>query len=207
MTKIKVCGITNADIARSLIDVPIDAIGLVFYDLSPRFVNIEIAQDIISKLPPFINRVGLFVNASSDFIDNIIDKVALDTLQFHGDENPSECNKYQMPYIKAIRVNNNTNILQYADDFYQASGLLLDTDNKKLYGGSGKVFDWSLAQVNTDKAIILAGGLNINNVVSAINTVKPYGVDVSSGVETKKAVKDMVKIKQFVAKVRGNSEI
>ncbi len=201
MIKIKICGITSAYIAKNL---SIDAIGLVFYEKSPRFVNIGTANDIIKSLPPFINRVGLFVNASSSYIDKILNSVAIDTLQFHGDETPTQCEQYKMPYIKAIRVNNNTNITKYADEFNSASALLLDSNDNDYYGGSGKSFDWHLAKIKINKPIILAGGLNADNVQQAIKITKPYGIDVSSGVEIKKGVKDLIKIKQFVIKVNTN---
>ncbi len=197
MTKIKICGITSANIAKELF---VDAIGLVFYDKSPRFVDVNTANDIIASLAPFINRVGLFVNSNTDYINKILNSVAIDTLQFHGNETAAECQKYQMPYIKAVKVNNNTNISKYADEFHKASALLLDADSNSYYGGSGKVFDWNLAHIKIDKPIILAGGLNVDNVQQAIKITQPYGVDVSSGVEVKKGIKDITKIKQFIAK-------
>ncbi|HAD99163.1 MAG TPA: N-(5'-phosphoribosyl)anthranilate isomerase, partial [Gammaproteobacteria bacterium] len=143
--KIKICGFTNADNAREASLLGIDAIGLVFYDKSPRHVDVESALAIVNALPPFINRVGLFVNADSSFIDEVLCEVPLDTLQFHGDESVAECTQYAMPFIKALRVNQETNITQMADDYHQASGLLLDAFNKDTYGGTGEAFDWSLA--------------------------------------------------------------
>ena len=201
--KIKICGFTNADNARGASLLGIDAIGLVFYDKSPRHVDIESALEIVNALPPFINRVGLFVNADSSFIDEILCEVPLDTLQFHGDESVSECTQYAMPFIKAVRVNQDTNLTQMADDYHQASGLLLDAFNKDAYGGTGKAFDWSLAKVDIDLPIILAGGLNPDTVAEAIKQVNPYAVDVSSGVESEPGMKDIVKIKQFIHKARS----
>ena len=201
--KIKICGFTNADNAREASLLGIDAIGLVFYDKSPRHVDVESALEIVNALPPFINRVGLFVNADSSFIDEVLCEVPLDTLQFHGDESVLECTQYAMPFIKAVRVNQDTNLTQMADDYHQASGLLLDAFNRDAYGGTGKAFDWSLAKVDIDLPIILAGGLNPDTVAEAIKQVNPYAVDVSSGVESEPGMKDIVKIKQFIHKARS----
>ena len=196
--KIKICGFTNAQNANQAAMLGIDAIGLVFYDQSLRNVGVETALQIVNALPPFINRVGLFVNADSSFIDEVLCEVPLDTLQFHGDESVVECTQYAMPFIKALRVNQETNITQMADDYHQASGLLLDAFNKDTYGGTGESFDWSLAKVDIDLPIILAGGLNPNTVAEAIKQVNPYAVDVSSGVESELGIKDIDKIKEFI---------
>ncbi|SMN13998.1 Phosphoribosylanthranilate isomerase [Bathymodiolus heckerae thiotrophic gill symbiont] len=198
--KIKVCGFTNADNAREASFLGIDAVGLVFYDKSPRYVEVERALEIVQALPPFINRVGLFVNANADFIDEVLCEVPLDTLQFHGDESAHECAQYAMPFIKALRINVDTNIAKMADEYHQASGLLLDAFNQDAYGGTGEQFDWYLAKVDIDFPIILAGGLNSNTVSDAIRQVNPYAVDVSSGVESEKGIKDVDKIKQFIQK-------
>ena len=201
--KIKICGITQADNAREVALLGIDAVGLVFYEQSPRHVDVESAIQVVNALPPFINRVGLFVNADSGFIDEVLCEVPIDTLQFHGDESVIECTQYGMPFIKALRVNENTNIAKMADDYHQASGLLLDAFNKDAYGGTGEQFDWSLAKVGIDLPIILAGGLNPDTVADAIAQVNPYAVDVSSGVESEPGIKDIAKIKEFIRKVRS----
>jgi len=201
--KIKICGFTNANNAREASLLGIDAIGLVFYDKSPRYVDVESALEIVNALPPFVNRVGLFVNADSNFIDEVLCEVPLDTLQFHGDESAIECSQYAMPFIKAARVNQNTKLKQMADDYHQASGLLLDAFNKDVYGGTGESFDWSLAKVDIDLPIILAGGLNPTTVAEAIKQVHPYAVDVSSGVESEPGMKDIAKIKQFIQQVKS----
>ena len=196
--KIKICGFTQAQNARDASLLGIDAIGLVFYDKSPRYVEIERALEIVQALPPFINRVGLFVNADSYFIDEVLCEVPLDTLQFHGDETPQECQQYGLPFMKALRVTEQTNIPKLAQDFHQANGLLLDAYNSTTYGGTGESFDWSLAKVELDLPIILAGGLNPETVGKAIQQVSPYAVDVSSGVESSKGIKDIQKIQQFI---------
>jgi len=196
--KIKICGFTNAQNANQAAMLGIDAIGLVFYDQSLRNVGVETALQIVNALPPFINRVGLFVNADSSFIDEVLCEVPLDTLQFHGDESAAECRQYAMPFIKALRVNQDTNIIKMADEYHQASSLLLDAFNKDTYGGTGESFDWSLAKVDIDLPIILAGGLNPNTVAEAIKQVNPYAVDVSSGVESELGIKDIDKIKEFI---------
>ncbi len=196
--KIKICGFTQAQNARDASLLGIDAIGLVFYDKSPRYVEIERALEIVQALPPFINRVGLFVNADSYFIDEVLCEVPLDTLQFHGDESPQECQQYGLPFMKALRVNEQTNIPKLAQDYHQANGLLLDAYNSTTYGGTGESFDWSLAKVELDLPIILAGGLNPETVGKAIQQVSPYAVDVSSGVESSKGIKDIQKIQQFI---------
>ncbi len=197
--KIKICGFTNAQNAQDAAMLGIDAIGLVFYQQSPRHIDINQALDIVQALPPFINRVGLFVNADADFIDEVLCEVPLDTLQFHGDETPAQCAQYAMPFIKALRVTAKTDISSMADAYHQASGLLLDAFNQDIYGGTGEHFDWSLAKVEIDLPIILAGGLAPDTVSAAIRQVSPYAVDVSSGVESAKGVKDIDKIKQFLA--------
>jgi phosphoribosylanthranilate isomerase len=201
--KIKICGFTNAQNANQAAMLGIDAIGLVFYDQSLRNVGVETALQIVNALPPFINRVGLFVNADSSFIDEVLCEVPLDTLQFHGDESAAECRQYAMPFIKALRVNQETNIIKMAEEYHQASGLLLDAFNKDTYGGTGESFDWSLAKVDIELPIILAGGLNPNTVADAVSQVNPYAVDVSSGVESEPGIKDIDKIRKFIQRANA----
>ena len=203
MTRVKICGFTNAENARDAALAGVDAIGLVFYDKSPRNVDIQRAREIVAALPPFVNRVGLFVNANPSFIDEVLCEVPLDTLQFHGDEVVGDCTQYQMPFIKSLRVTPKTNVVQLADNFSVASALLLDSHNPNSYGGTGEVFDWMLARVNIDLPIILAGGLNSENVSDAISQVNPYAVDASSGVESSPGVKDIDKILVFIRSVHS----
>jgi phosphoribosylanthranilate isomerase len=198
MTKVKICGFTNADNARDAAMAGVDAIGLVFYGKSPRNVDIHRAREIIEELPPFVNRVGLFVNPNPSFVDEVLCEVPLDTLQFHGDESALDCTQYQMPFIKSVRVKPETNVVQVAEQFSKASAILLDSYNPIQYGGTGEAFDWSLACVDISLPIILAGGLNEENVSKAINQVNPYAVDASSGVESAPGVKDIDKIVAFI---------
>jgi phosphoribosylanthranilate isomerase len=197
--KIKICGLTNPQNAREVALLGIDAIGLVFYPKSPRFVNSKTANNIILELPPFVNSVGLFVNEHSATIDSVLASVAIDTLQFHGSESRVECEQYGMPYIKSVAVDENTNLEQLADEYYNANALLLDTPSSE-FGGTGKSFDWSLIDT-IEKPIILAGGLRPANIAVAIQQVNPYAVDVSSGVESAKGIKDVEKVRQFLSQI------
>lgn len=197
-TRVKICGITRLEDALTAIKFGADAIGFVFYERSPRNISADQAAEIVSKLPAFISVVGLFVNAQPSEVSAILAKVHLDILQFHGDETPSECRQYQLPYMKAIRVQEGTNLLQYDLDFYDAKALLLDAYTEGIAGGTGNVFDWGLIPSNMSNSIVLAGGLNADNVADAIQQVQPYAVDVSGGVEREKGIKDADKIAAFM---------
>ena len=201
-TRVKICGITRVEDAISAVDAGADAIGLVFYKQSPRFVSIQQAQAIVAAMPPFISVVGLFVNVATAEIQSVLSKVRLDIIQFHGDETPQHCEQtsaqINLPFYKAIRMKPDTNLLQYVTDFKAAKALLLDTYSEQAYGGTGHVFDWNLIPKNLPKPIILAGGLDANNVADAIKQVRPYAVDVSGGVELTKGIKDAAKIAAFM---------
>jgi phosphoribosylanthranilate isomerase len=197
-TRVKICGITRLEDALTAIKFGADALGFVFYENSPRNISVDTAAEIVSKLPAFVSVVGLFVNAQPDEIKGVLSKVHLDILQFHGDETPVECRQYQLPYMKAIRVQACTNLLQYDLDFYDAKALLLDAYTEGITGGTGKVFDWGLIPNNMSNSIVLAGGLNADNVADAIQKVQPYAVDVSGGVEQEKGIKDADKIAAFM---------
>jgi phosphoribosylanthranilate isomerase len=175
-----------------------DAIGLVFVESSPRHVDIAQAKAAILGLPPFITVVGLFVDADPSYIERVLQEVHLDMLQFHGDESPEECQRYARPYMKAIRVRPDTNLLQYALDYQRASALLLDAHVEGVAGGTGQRFDWTLIPADLPMPIVLAGGLNAENVAGAIKQVRPYAVDVSGGVESQKGIKDAGKIAAFM---------
>ena len=200
-TRIKICGITNLQDAKVVIDQGVDAIGLVFCENSPRYINISRAKEIVENTTPFVNCVGLFVDAEKEYINNVLKEVALDTLQFHGQESEQACALYNKPYIKAIRMNESINFSEEAEKYFSAQALLLDTYIEGLPGGTGIVFDWDLIPKDMAKPIILAGGLNASNVKDAIKKISPYAVDVSGGVEAEKGKKDPSKIKEFINEV------
>ncbi len=197
-TRVKICGITRLEDALTAIKFGADALGFVFYEKSPRNISADQAAEIVRKLPAFVSVVGLFVNAQPIEVERILSKVHLDILQFHGDETPAECRQYQLPYMKAIRVQVCTNLLQYDLDFHDAKALLLDAYTEGLAGGTGQVFDWGLIPNNMSNSIVLAGGLNADNITDAIQQVQPYAVDVSGGVEQEKGIKDADKIAAFM---------
>ncbi|NBQ84772.1 MAG: phosphoribosylanthranilate isomerase, partial [Methylophilaceae bacterium] len=196
-TRVKICGITRPEDALEAILHGADAIGLVFYPQSPRYVTPLQAAEIVKKIPAFITVVGLFVNAEASEISDILSAVHLDLLQFHGDETPMQCRQFSRPYMKAIRVKSDTNLVQYAADYADAKALLLDAFAEGVPGGTGQVFDWNLIPSNLSVPVVLAGGLNADNVTQAIQKVRPYAVDVSGGVEASKGIKDAAKIAAF----------
>ncbi|WP_418643112.1 phosphoribosylanthranilate isomerase [Stutzerimonas kunmingensis] len=199
----KICGITRVDDALTAAKAGADAIGLVFYAKSPRAVDVRQAREIVAALPPFVTTVGLFVNASRCEINEILDAVPLDMLQFHGDETPAQCEGFHRPWFKAIRVGNGEDIEAQVARYANASGILLDTFVAGVPGGTGERFDWSLIPAALAKPLILAGGLTAENVQQAIAQVRPYAVDVSGGVEASKGVKDASKVMAFVGRVRA----
>ena len=179
------------------------AVGLMFFEDSPRFVSVHQANTVIGVLPPFVTRVGVFVNPVEQQVQTILGAVRLDLLQFHGDETPQFCARFGTPYIKAVRVRKGLDLLQYASRYHDAKGLLLDAHSESAYGGTGEAFDWSLIPGNLPLPIILSGGLNAANVARAIRQVRPWAVDVSSGVESAKGIKDAAKIAAFMQGVRS----
>ena len=197
-TRVKICGITNIEDAKVAEDAGAYAIGLVFYKNSPRYIDISKAKEIVENVTPLLNCVGLFVDADKAYINNILEQVNLDILQFHGQESEQACALYNKPYIKAIRMNEEINLLEEVKEYFSAKALLLDTYVEGILGGTGKVFDWNMIPRNLEKPIILAGGLNVDNVKDAINKVNPYAVDVSGGVEIEQGKKDPDKIKEFI---------
>lgn len=199
----KICGITRVDDALTAAKAGADAIGLVFYAKSPRAVDVRQAREIVAALPPFVTTVGLFVNASRCEINEILDAVPLDMLQFHGDETPAQCEGFHRPWFKALRVGNGEDIETQVARYANASGILLDTFVAGVPGGTGERFDWSLIPAALAKPLILAGGLTAENVQQAIAQVRPYAVDVSGGVEASKGVKDASKVMAFVGRVRS----
>jgi len=198
----KICGITRAADALVAAEAGADAIGLVFYSKSPRAVSIAQAREIIAALPPFVTTVGLFVNASRCEINETLDAVALDVLQFHGDEMPADCEGFHRPWYKALRVRAGNDIRAEAARYAGASAVLLDTFVDGVPGGTGEMFDWSLVPADLPKPLILAGGLTPQNVQQAIERVRPFAVDVSGGVELSKGVKDAARVREFIGQVR-----
>ncbi len=199
----KICGITSIQDAQAAVDFGADALGFVFYPSSPRYIHPSDAAAIIHKLPPFVTCVGLFVNAEHEMLKKTVSDTGVDLVQFHGDESEYECGLSSKPWIKAIRVGEETDLAAEAKRYNAANSLLLDTMVRGSYGGTGKTFDWSLVPKNIDKPIILAGGLDLENVIGAINVTSPYAVDVSGGVELKKGVKDHAKMEEFIKRVRS----
>lgn len=202
-TRIKICGITRPEDGLRAVRMGADAIGLVFYAQSPRAVSVEQARKITDALPPFVTTVGLFVNADAGFVRSVLAAVPLDLLQFHGDEQPSDCENFGRPYLKAVRVRAGVDLLQYARDFHTARGLLLDAWVEGVRGGTGATFDWSLIPQSLTLPVVLSGGLDAGNVGAAIRAVRPWAVDVSSGVESAKGIKDAAKMQAFINGVRN----
>jgi phosphoribosylanthranilate isomerase len=202
MTRVKICGITRVEDALAAARSGADAIGLVFYQRSPRHVSIAQAELLARSLPPFVTVTGLFVDAEAAFVREVLANVPLDLLQFHGDEAPEYCAQFDRPCIKAIRVKAGGDLLQCASDFSNTKGLLLDAHVEGIPGGTGSRFDWALIPKQLPLPVILSGGLDVENVAAAINQVRPYAVDVSSGVESNKGIKDAAKIAAFIGEVR-----
>jgi len=200
----KICGITRVEDALVAADAGADAIGLVFYAKSPRAVSVQQARKIVAALPPFVTTVGLFVNASRCEINETLDAVPLDVLQFHGDESPADCEGYQIPWYKALRVKVGKDVGLQAGRYAGASAILLDTFVAGVPGGTGERFDWSLIPADLPKPLILAGGLTCQNVQQAIAEVHPFAVDVSGGVELSKGIKDADSVRGFVRLVRAS---
>ena len=200
-TRVKVCGITRVEDAISAVESGADAIGFVFFEESPRYINQEKAAEIVKVLPPFVSKVALFVNALETEIRSVLDTVSMDLLQFHGEESPEECRRYSKAYIKAVRMHDDIDLIQLSDDYADASALLLDSFVEGIQGGTGQRFDWSRVPADLNKQIILAGGLTVKNVAAAIHEVSPYAVNVSGGVEIGKGIKDAVMIEEFIQEV------
>jgi phosphoribosylanthranilate isomerase len=180
-----------------------DAIGLVFYARSPRHVDRTVAQTILDTLPPFVTTTGLFVDASNDEVEQVLDVVPLDLLQFHGSETESYCRSFGRPYIKAIRMRADTDLRAACDSYPTAAGLLLDSYRQGVPGGTGSTFDWRAVPADLGLPLVVAGGLDAGNVGVAIATLKPWAVDVSSGVESAPGIKDAARIRAFMRAV-GN---
>lgn len=211
-TRIKICGLTREVDVQSVVDAGADAVGFVFYAKSPRYVTPDRAAQLVALLPPFVAAVGLFVNEVPEVVAQTAETARLSLLQFHGDESPEQCHAAAvaagLPFIRAFRVKPDTttaDLIKYNDVYRNASplfrGLLLDVWSE-AYGGAGKVFDWSIVSEETARQVVLSGGLNVQNVTGAVRQLRPFAVDVSSGVEASKGIKDMGKIRAFIDAVR-----
>lgn len=211
-TRIKICGLTRSEDIRAAVAAGADALGFVFYPASPRYVSLELAAQLLRELPPFVVSVGLFVNASEAEIQEVLANAPIQLLQFHGDETAEQCHALasavNRPFIRAFRVQPDTSAqdLIECEKTYRAAsplfnGLLLDTFVDS-FGGSGKVFDWSLIPKELAPLVVLSGGLNVQNATDAVRRVRPFAVDISSGVELSKGIKDMAKVHAFIEAVR-----
>ncbi len=200
-TRIKICGITRVEDGLQAARLGADAIGLVFYPPSPRHVAIEQAARIVAALPAFVTTVGLFVDAEAADIEAVLSAVPLDLLQFHGDESVDACERHGHAYIKALRMAPGVDVLDLAGRYTQAKGILLDSYQPGMAGGTGQRFDWNRIPSGLDKPLILAGGLEAGNVAEALQQVKPYAVDVSGGVEAEKGIKDIDRMAAFINEV------
>jgi phosphoribosylanthranilate isomerase len=200
--RIKICGLTRREDLQAAVDAGADAVGLVFYRPSPRYVDLKTAAELARAVPPLVSVVGLFVNADPARVRETLAAVPLHVLQFHGDEDESYCRQFDRPYLKAARVEPGLDLVQYASRFSSAQAILLDACVDG-YGGGGEAFDWTLIPPSLGKPLVLSGGLNAGNVGEAISRVRPAAVDVSSGVESAKGIKDAEKIRAFVAAVRA----
>lgn len=201
-TRVKICGLRQVEHAMAAAEAGADAIGLVFFADSPRFIDASSASRIARSLPPYVMAVGLFVNAPESVVRGVLDEVRLDLLQFQGDEPPGFCGQFGVPYVRAVRMEQGTDLVEYSRRFSGAKALLLDAHVPGQRGGTGQVFDWTQIPSKHPAPLILSGGLTAENVGTAIRKVRPWAVDVSSGVEASRGVKDPVKIVEFIRSVQ-----
>ena len=200
--RIKICGITRKEDAFAAAELGADALGFVFYGPSPRNIDPAKARGIIESLPPFVTTVGLFVNPDRAHVDAVLSEIKLDMLQFHGEEPAEFCASFGVPYLKAVRMKPDLNLLQYAVSYHGAAGILVDSFVEGIAGGTGTTFDWARIPADLGKPLVLSGGLSPENVATAIAAVRPWAVDVSSGVEAGKGIKDKTKMARFIQGVR-----
>jgi phosphoribosylanthranilate isomerase len=201
MTKIKICGITNIEDALSAVDYGADALGFVFYHKSPRYITPEKTREIILQLPPFVSTVGVFANETHEKMKEILEFSGIDILQLHGDEPPDTCYIWHR-VIRALRVSDFADLKPL--EMCRVSAFLLDTYSTASYGGTGQIFNWDIAvEAKRFGRIILSGGLNPDNIEKAIRWVRPYAVDVSSGIEEEKGKKDLKKMRAFIEKAKN----
>lgn len=205
--RVKICGITRVEDALTAVRLGAHAIGFVFWRQSARYVAPATAREIITALPPFVSAVGVYVDPDPEWVKETSSIAGVSLLQFHGNESPEFCRQFTVPYIKATRVRAGIDLLQYATRYHGAMGLLLDTYVKGEPGGTGHAFDWNLIPRNLSLPLILSGGLHSGNVTAAIKQAQPWAVDVSSGVETAKGIKDPEKIAAFMRGVRNSERL
>ena len=204
--KVKVCGMTSLKDALVAVEGGADAVGFIFYKKSPRSVTMKTVREIVLELPPFVDTVGVFVDETAEQINKIADYCNLDIIQLHGDESPTFCKKIRRKVIKAFRIKDMQSVKKLSS--FQVSGFLLDTFSENLHGGTGKVFDWNLAlPVKKFGPVIMAGGLTPNNVQQAVRQIRPYGVDVCSGVESEPGIKDHKKVRAFLNNAKAGRKI
>ncbi len=202
-TRVKICGITSPNDAQAAARLGADAIGLVFYEPSPRCVTIEQARAIAASVPPFVTRVALFVNPAAGAVRAVLAGARIDLIQFHGEEDAAFCAGFGVPYLKAVRVRKGLNLLECLLPFRGAAGWLLDAYRPDYYGGTGETFDWGVIPAGLERPVVLSGGLTVANIAEAVRRVRPWAVDVSSGVESTRGVKDADKIAAFIEGVRN----
>ncbi|MGB5734433.1 MAG: phosphoribosylanthranilate isomerase [Thiohalocapsa sp.] len=205
-TRVKICGLTREQDVRSAVELGADAVGLVFHAPSPRAVSLELAASLSARVPAFVTVVGLFVDAEPEAIRAVLRRVPLGALQFHGDESPDYCAAFERPWIKAVAMRDGIDPLAHARRYAGAASLLLDTFDARIAGGTGKRFDWDQVPPELAPHIVLAGGLDADNVADAVTRVRPHAVDVSGGVEASKGIKDRNKIAEFMQGVRNGDQ-
>ncbi|MDC0946991.1 phosphoribosylanthranilate isomerase [Nitrospinaceae bacterium] len=204
--KVKVCGMTSLKDALVAVELGADAVGFIFYKKSLRSVTMKTVREIVLELPPFVDTVGVFVDETAEQINKIADYCNLDIIQLHGDESPTFCKKIRRKVIKAFRIKDMQSVKKLSS--FQVSGFLLDTFSENLHGGTGKVFDWNLAlPAKKFGPVIMAGGLTPNNVQQAVRQIRPYGVDVCSGVESEPGIKDHKKVRAFLNNAKAGRKI
>ena len=206
-TRIKICGITRIEDALAATRLGADAIGFIFWRKSARFISPAKAREIVDRLPPFVSSVGVYVDPEESWVEESSTIARLSLLQFHGDESPEFCDRFSLPYIKAIQVRDGVDLLQYEDRYSSSRGLLLDTYTEGMPGGTGDTFNWDLIPQGMTVPLILSGGLHPGNVSMAIKKVNPWAVDVSSGVESDKGIKDAEKVAAFMRGVRHSESL
>lgn len=201
--RVKMCGMTRAEDIAHAVNLGVDAVGLIFYPKSARNVTIKQAMELTKDLPPFVDAVAVLVNPERDFVQELVDELPIQVLQFHGDESPQFCQQFNRPFIKAIHPNAADQVKRNEQEFAQARALLFDTPSDLSRGGTGLTFNWQIIPDDLDKPYLLAGGLNEFNVLDAINACKPYAVDVCSGIEALPGVKDHIKMSRFIKALWG----